>query len=109
VNFYSQPVLLRNNTDNTRWLRVKAVGDKSNPDGIGAVVRVLVGQRLLGSRSIQSGAGYCRCSPLEAHFGIEPGVDALTVEVMFPATKKRVVQANVKPGQRIVVREADAK
>src|SRR5262249_50128404 len=105
VNFYSQPVLLRNNTDNKRWLRVQAVGDKGNRDGVGAKVRVFTGsgdrRRLLGFREIQSGAGYCRCSPLEAHFGIEAGVDLVEVEVHFPAAKVRSVRIMVQPGRRL--------
>ncbi len=43
VNFYSNVVLYRNDTDDKNWLRVKAVGTKSNPDGIGAKVRVYRG------------------------------------------------------------------
>jgi hypothetical protein len=111
VNFYSQPVVYRNNTDDKNWLRVKAVGTKSNPDGIGAKVRLLTGNgaRVLACREVQSGAGYCRCSPLEAHFGIAPDVGAVTVEVLFPATNQRVRRAGVRPGQRIVVRADDEK
>jgi hypothetical protein len=113
VNFYSQPVLYRNNTDNAIWLRVKAVGTMSNRDGIGAKVRVYTGsgerRRLLGFREIQSGSGYCRCSPLEAHFGIEPGTDAMEVEVYFPATRTRVTKTGIKPGRRLVVREDDGR
>ena len=40
INFYSNVVLYRNNTDDKNWLRVKAVGTKSNPDGIGAKISV---------------------------------------------------------------------
>jgi hypothetical protein len=69
-------------------------------------VRLYRGKELVGSRHIQSGAGYCRCSPLEAHFGLgkEPAAE-YTVEVTFPSAKKRVVR-KAKPGQRLVVREA---
>src|SRR5205085_5938144 len=70
VNFYSNVVLYRNETNDSSWLRVKAVGTKSNRDGIGAQVRVLDGKKLVGYRHIQSGSGYARCSPPEAHFGL---------------------------------------
>ena len=62
--------------------------------------------RLIGFRHVQSGAGYCRSSPLEAHFGLgrKPAA-GYRVEVYFPATKTRVVKENVRPGQRIVVKE----
>jgi hypothetical protein len=112
VNFYSNVVLYRNDTNDRNWLRVKAVGTKSNRDGIGAQVSVFAEdggrRRLVGFRHVQSGTGYCRCSPLEAHFGLGKSPAAgYTVEVFFPATKKRVVKKDVKPAQRIVVRETD--
>jgi hypothetical protein len=110
VNFYSNVVLLRNETNDRNWLRVKAVGTRSNPDGIGAKVSVFDTRggkkKLVGFRQVQSGSGYCRCSPLEAHFGLgkQPAA-TYRVEVFFPATKTRVVKAKVKPGQRLVVKE----
>lgn len=114
VNFYSNVVLYRNDTNDKNWLRVKAVGARSNLDGIGAKVSVFTGdgdqKKLVGFRDIQSGAGYARCSPLEAHFGLgKTPAAGYRVEVFVPTTKTRVVKENVKPGQRIVVKEADAK
>jgi hypothetical protein len=113
VNFYSNAVLFRNETNDGNWLRVKAVGSKSNLDGIGARVSVFTTEKgekkLVGFRHIQSGSGYCRCAPLEAHFGLGKNPAAsYRVEVLFPATKTRVVREDVKPGQRLVVREAGA-
>lgn len=108
VNFYSNVVLYRNNTDDKQWLRVKAVGTKSNPDGIGAKVRVFANDKLVGYRHIHSGSGYGRCSPLEPHFGLGKAAESYRVEVTFSGSGTRVVRDNVKAGQRIVVRE-DAK
>ncbi len=106
VNFYQNLVLYRNDTNGKDWLRVKAIGAKSNPDGIGAKVRVFGADGALdGFREIQTGAGYCRSSPLEAHFGLGKSASPCRVEVLFPATKSRVVVEGVKPGQRLVVRE----
>jgi hypothetical protein len=110
VNFYSNVVLLRNDTNDQNWLRVKAVGSRSNPDGIGARVSVFStagGKKtLVGFRHIQSGSGYCRCSPLEAHFGLgKKPAPAYWVEVFFPATGVRAVRQHVKPGQRVVIKE----
>lgn len=112
VNFYSNVVLYRNETNDKNWLRVKAVGTKSNRDGIGAQVSVFRTdggpKQLVGFRHIQSGSGYCRCSPLEAHIGLGPKPAAsYRVEVFFPASKTRVVKEAVQPGQRLVVRESE--
>jgi enediyne biosynthesis protein E4 len=110
VNFYTQPVLLRNETNDKNWLRVSAAGTRSSRDGIGAKVSVFDvtgGKRaLVGFRQIHSGEGYCRCSPLEAHFGLGKAPAAgYRVEVRFPASGKLVVTENVKPAQRLVVKE----
>lgn len=106
VNFYANVVVLRNNTDDRNWLRVKVVGVKSNPDGIGARIALFADDKLLGTRHIQSGAGYCRCSPLEAHFGLgQQPAASYRVEVLFSAKQTRVRSADIKPGQRIVLRE----
>jgi hypothetical protein len=114
VNFYSNVVLYRNDTNDHNWLKVKPVGTRSNRDGIGAKVFVYTddggGRRLVGFRHIQSGAGYCRCSPLEAHFGLgKTPAAGYTVEVIFPGTKRRVVRKDVKPGQRLVIKETDGR
>ena len=114
VNFYSNVVLYRNDTNDRNWLRVKAVGTRSNLDGIGAQVSVFREEgeqrKLVGFRHIQAGSGYCRCSPLEAHFGLGKSPAAsYRVEVFFPATKTRVVKEKVKPGQRLVVKESEGR
>lgn len=110
VNFYSQPVLLRNETNGQNWLQVRAVGTKSSRDGIGAKVSVFTiegqAKKLAAYRQIHSGAGYCRSSPLSAHVGLGASpATAYRVEVLFPGAKTPVVHGNVKSGQRLVVRE----
>lgn len=112
INFYSNVKVYRNETNDRRWLQVKAVGTKSNPDAIGAKVKVFATvdgkEKLVGYRQIQSGAGYCRVSPLMAHFGLGEAAELpLRVEVRFPFGN-RVVQENVAAGSRIVVREEPA-
>ncbi len=107
INFYSQPVLYRNETNDMNWLRVKPQGKKTGRDGIGAKVSVIDSDgKMVGFRQVQSGAGYCRCSPLEAHFGLgkklSPGY---RIEVVFPGSKKPVAVEKVKPGQYLVVKE----
>ena len=101
INFYSNVLLYRNNTNDERWLRVKAVGTTSNPDGIGAKVKLFAvrgeRQQLIGFREIQSGAGYCRSSPLEAHFGLgSTAADSYRVEIFFPATIKTFIKEAVQ-------------
>ena len=105
VNFYSNVVLYRNNTDDKNWLRVKAVGTKSNPDGIGAKVMVYAKDQLVAYRQIHAGSGYGRCSPLEAHVGLGKAEGPFRVEVVFSGSQTRIVRDKVTPGQSLVVRE----
>src|SRR5205807_1094020 len=110
VNFYSNVVLYRNNTDDKNWLRVQAEGTTSSRDGIGTQVSVFDmrgGKKVLvGYRHIQSGSGYARCSPLEAHFGLgKRPAPTYRIEAYFPATKRRVILAEARPGQVHKVRE----
>ncbi len=110
VNFYSNVVLYRNETNDRNWLRVRAVGKRSSRDGIGAKVYVYPENepsKLVGFRQIQSGSGYGRCSPLEAHFGLGKKPAArYRVEVLFPGGKKRAV-GGVKLGRILSVKEGD--
>jgi hypothetical protein len=109
VNFYSNAVLYRNETNDRSWLRVRAQRTKSSRDGIGARVTIFaerVPGKMVGFRQIQSGSGYGRCSPLEAHFGLgKTPAESYRVEVVFSASKTKVVVENVKPGRLLVVKE----
>ena len=62
-------------------------------------------KELVGFRQVHSGAGYCCCSPLEAHFGLGKAAVTYRVEVAFPVSRRVVVRENVKAGQRLVVTE----
>jgi len=110
VNFYSQPVLYRNETNNKNWLRVKVNGKAGNRHGLGARISLWDDRdgkrRLVGTRHIHSGAGYCRSSPLEAHCGLGNSPSAnYRLEVRFPVTRKSIIRESVAPGQRIVINE----
>jgi hypothetical protein len=110
INFYENVVLYRNNADDRNWLRVKPVGARSNLDAIGAKVRVYPMEKPeqpLGTRHIQSGAGYCRSSPLETHFGLgRLPAKGYRVEVAFPSGAVEVVE-NVAPGRRVLIYEKE--
>ena len=110
VNFYSNVIVYRNETNDKNWLQIRAKGTKSNPNGIGAKVRVTAlrdgREELAGFRQIQSGAGYARSSPLVAHIGLGASPAAnYRVEVIFPGTNQRVVKHEVTPGQRLTIAE----
>ncbi|MBN9414911.1 MAG: CRTAC1 family protein [Candidatus Eremiobacteraeota bacterium] len=93
VNFYSNPRLLRNNTNGRNWLQVRAP--------MGSKVTLWTAGKRMGFRQIQSGSGYGRCSPLVAHFGLGAHPAAgYRVEVTLPGGR-RVTRDGVAPGQKL--------
>lgn len=110
VNFYSNVVLYRNERNDRRWLQVQVVGTRSNRDGIGCKIEVVAETqppKLAGYREIQSGGGYCRCSPLEAHIGLGAApADTYRVRVVFPSGAIST-RTGIKPAQRLVIGEGD--
>lgn len=95
INFYSNPKLLRNNTNGRNWLQIRAP--------IGSKVFLFSGSQLAGFRQIQSGFGYGRCSPLLAHFGLGAQPKAsYRVEVVLPGGK-RLTRDGIAPGRALVM------
>jgi hypothetical protein len=101
------PLLLRNDGGNrNHWLWVRAIGTKSNRDGIGTKVVVTVGNtRQQGW--IRSGSGYCSASDLKALFGLGAAAQADTVTLTWPSGTVQTL-TNVKAGQVLTVREEGA-
>src|SRR5262249_1507002 len=111
INFYSNVVLYRNETNDQNWLRVRAVGKRASRDGIGTKVWLYSEKepgRLVGFRQIHSGSGYGRCSALETHFGLgKKPAESYRLEVLFPGGK-RIVQTGIKPGRIHIVKEPNS-
>jgi len=86
--------LFRNATGTSNnAIRIKAVGTRSNRDGIGAVVKIN------GSswQMVRSGSSYCSQSELTLTFGLGKAAQADTVEITWPSGQKdtlRNLQAN---------------
>jgi hypothetical protein len=102
-----QARLLRNDNGNQNdMLRIKAVGTRSNRDGIGAKVTLKTssGIRLFGM--VKTGSSYLSQSELPLTFGLGKPEDGKTVSItiVWPSGKKDSI-ANLKPNQSIVVQE----
>lgn len=96
--------LFRNDGGNrNNWLSVRVVGNKSNRDGIGSVVRV---ESASGKQwqMVKTGSSYCSQSDLALTFGLGRDAVAAVVEVEFPSgVKKRLT--NVGSNRRLLVTE----
>src|SRR5712692_4517378 len=99
--------LLRNDNGNQNdVVRVKAIGTRSNRDGIGAkiTVKTSTGVRLFGM--VKTGSSYLSQSELPVTFGLgkpEEGKTA-SMTIVWPSGQKDSI-ANLKPNQFVTVQE----
>ena len=102
------PQLLRcDSTLKNQWLKVKAVGVKSNRSGIGARVYCTTADGKRRMDEVRSGGSYFSQSDLRLHFGLGTAAKA-DVEVHWPSgVVDKVIGAN--SGQVLRVVEGSAK
>jgi hypothetical protein len=96
-------ILYRNDGATNQSLRVKLVGNRSNRDGIGAVVRVTSGadkQWLM----MKSGGSYLSANELVLTFGLGTNSKANSVEIAWPSGQLDKL-SNVEAGQTVTVQE----
>jgi len=83
------PAYLFHNAGGSRnnALRIRAVGTRSNRDGIGAQVRVR-SKNGEGWQTVHSGSSYCSASELTLTFGLGNATEADSVEITWPSGQK---------------------
>lgn len=85
------PLLLRNDQAlSNHWIRFKLVGTKSNRDGVGAWIRLRVGNQMI-SRQVMAARSYLSQSELPVTIGLGPSTRVEEVSVVWPG----------KPPQRV--------
>jgi len=77
-------LLVNQQRSSNRWVAFKAVGSKSNRDGIGARIRVRAGARTLVDE-VRSGSSYNSSSDMRPHFGLGAAAAIDWVEVRWPS------------------------
>jgi len=84
-NVYARPSLLVNRAPSgNHWVAFKAVGTRSNRDGIGAKLTVKAGKRTLVDE-VRSGSSYISQSDLRVHFGLGSAAKLDSVQVRWPS------------------------
>jgi hypothetical protein len=80
VNMDDRPTLLRNDSEQGRWITLRLVGTRSNRDGIGAKVTVESGGRRQ-VREVSSGGSYVSHNDMRLHLGLgtAPAADRITI------------------------------
>jgi hypothetical protein len=112
INMSGPSILLRNDGGNqNHWLTVRAIGTKSNRDGIGARISLVAGNRRQTAEVI-AGEGYLSCNDPRVHFGLGTDSDFqslkdsgnLKIEIRWPSGIGQTL-TNVKVDQILTVTE----
>src|SRR4029079_17645543 len=84
-------LLLNEGGNRNSALMVRAIGTKSNRDGIGARLRLTVGSRILVDQ-ITSGSSYLAQHDMRAHFGLGSAAKADRLEIAWPSGRVEVLE-----------------
>ena len=108
LNLNGSARLYRNDGGNRgNWIMVQTVGRSSNRDGIGARVRLRIGDTTQ-LRDIRSSSGYLSQSDLRAHFGLGRSEKVDRIEVRWPSGLVSALE-DVKVNQVITITEPEVK
>ena len=84
-NMNDEPSLLVNSVrPPNHWIAFKTLGTRSNRDGIGAKITVIIGKRKL-IDEVRSGSSYVSQSDIRLHFGLGSATKVDSVEVRWPS------------------------
>lgn len=97
---------LRNNKGNeNNWLSIRLIGTKSNSDGVGARMRLMIGDKVYTSQK-RSATGYQSQNDPRMHFGLAKDSIINKIEIKWPSGKLQVIE-NVKVNQILTVKEPE--
>jgi hypothetical protein len=106
TNLDASPVLLRNEVPSTgHWLRIKTVGSKSNRDGFGAKVEVMVAG-IKRYAEVRAGSSFESSSDPRVHFGLGTATRVDSVTIRWPSGHMDKLGPQAAD-QELVVREGN--
>jgi hypothetical protein len=99
--------LLRNDNGNQNdMIRIKAIGTKSNRDGIGAKLTLTTNKGLRQFAMVKSGSSYLSQSELTVTIGLGKPEEGkrVTLDILWPSGKKDVIR-DLEPNQIVTAKE----
>jgi len=96
----------RSDRNDLGFLKLKLVGSKSNRDGIGAVVRVHVGDQVQ-TRSLDGKSGYLALSTKPLYFGFKKGDAIKKIEIIWPSGKTQIVTDAITANSLLTIAEPE--
>jgi hypothetical protein len=104
ANVGQTPELLRNDGGNrSNSLLIRTLGSKSNRDGIGARLKLSIGNKIF-VREVKAGSSYLSQSDLRVHFGLGEAPRADRLEIRWPSGVIDVME-NIDANQILTVLE----
>ena len=98
------PELLRCDSNiGNHWLKIRAIGNRSNRTGIGARIKCLVGNHQQ-IDEVRSGGSWASQNDLRVHFGLGQALKVDRIEIRWPSDQVDVLE-NVAADQLIYVEE----
>lgn len=88
-----------------RWLKVRLEGKQSNRNGLGAVVKVHAGPRVL-TKVLDGTSGYLSHSILPLYFGLDEAQTVDKIEIRWPSGRTQTVPGPIQVNQLLSVTEA---
>ena len=99
-----RPRIMLNSGGENHWLTIKAIGHKSNRDGIGTAVKVTTGSGRTLYNHVTTSVGFMSSSDKRVHFGLGAETKIKSVELRWPSGVVQTLE-NVKPDQILKVEE----
>ncbi len=100
----SRALLYRNDTENeSNWLQIKTIGKEQNRDGMGARLRITMGDRSL-IREVDGGSSHLSCNSPLVHFGLGTHTEIDELEVTWIGGKTQTF-SNIPANQVIEIKE----
>lgn len=106
--FNSRPMVLISNLsdkiESLNYLKIKLVGDKSNRDGLGAVVKVRTGDETF--MKVHDGqSGYLSQSLAPLYFGLGKSTTVSEIKVSWPSGAEQTIPGPIEVNKTIEVKE----
>jgi hypothetical protein len=105
--FNAEPMVLISDLSERKaihWIKIVLQGTKSNRDGLGATVRVHVGDRTY-TKYNDGKSGYLAQSALPLYFGLDDATRIDRIEVEWPSGKKQVLDKDLAINKTLKVVE----
>jgi hypothetical protein len=105
--FNDRPQILMSNFSDKRALRhlkVRLRGRASNRDGLGATIKVRLGDRVL-TQYHDGKSGYLSQSSLPVYFGLGESERVDSIEVLWPSGRRQFIQENIPVNGLIRIEE----